>query len=129
MILSDSDVIIDLLRGYPPATNWFASLDDDETLTLSGFVMMELIQGCRNKAEQDRLKHSLGNHDIVWPSSETCNKALEIFIQYHLSHDAGLIDVLIGQTAVSLGVPLYTFNKKHYRFIPGLQTVQPYIKA
>jgi len=35
-------------------------------------------------------------------------------------------DVLIGQTAVTLDTPLYTFNQKHYQFVPGLQTVQPY---
>jgi len=37
--------------------------------------------------------------------------------------DLGLLDVLIGQTAVALEVPLYTFKQKHYRFIPGLQTM------
>jgi hypothetical protein len=26
-------------------------------------------------------------------------------------------------------VPLYTFNQRHYNFIPGMQTVQPYIKS
>ncbi|MBF0377629.1 MAG: type II toxin-antitoxin system VapC family toxin [Desulfamplus sp.] len=129
MILLDTDVAIDLLRGYPPATEWFASLNDDETLALSGFVMMELIQGCKRKIEQDRLKRALCDYEIIWLSSKHCNKALDVFIQYHLSHNAGLIDVLVGQTAVAFGVPLYTFNKKHYQFIPNLDTVQPYIKV
>ena len=129
MILLDSDVMIDLLRGYPPATNWFVLLDDDEILSLPGFVVMELIQGCKNKTEQDRLKHYLGHYEIVWPSSESCDKSLKIFAQYHLSHNAGMIDVLIAQTAVALAAPLCTFNKKHYQFIPGLETVQPYIKT
>jgi len=129
MILLDTDVIIDLLRGYQPAKEWFDLLDDHEILTLPGFVMMELIQGCKTKAEQERLKRNLGDYKIIWLSPEDCNKALDIFIQYHLSHNAGLLDVLVGQTAVTLGVPLYTFNKKHYQFIPDLETVQPYIKV
>ena len=41
----------------------------------------------------------------------------------------GYSNVLIGQIAVALRVPLYTFNQKHYRFIPGLQTIQPYDKT
>jgi predicted nucleic acid-binding protein len=49
MILLDSDVMIDLLRQYLPATRWFDTLDDDEALLLPGYVVMELIQGCRNK--------------------------------------------------------------------------------
>lgn len=48
-----------------------------------------------------------------------------MFAAYRLSYNAGLLDVLIGQTAVALGAPLHTFNQKHYGFIPGMQTVQP----
>lgn len=128
MIFLDSDVVIDLLREYPPATSWFGSLDDDETMALSGFVVMELIQGCHNKAQQEKLQRDLSFYDIVWLSPADCDKALEVFTQYRLSHNAGLIDVLIGQTAVTLDVPLYTFNQKHYRFVPDLRTIQPYEK-
>lgn len=129
MILLDTDVAIDLLRGYAPAKEWFDALDEDEALSLPGFVMMELIQGCDNKKEQEKLKHYLGDSRIVWPSAEACDKALEVFTAYHLSHNAGLIDVLVGQTAVSLDMPLHTFNKRHYQFIPGLRTIQPYLKG
>jgi len=50
MILLDTDIMIDLLRNYPPAVVWLRSLGDEE-IALPGFVVMELIQGCRNKAE------------------------------------------------------------------------------
>ena len=48
MILLDSDVMIDLLRQHLPAMKWFDALDDEEELLLPGYVVMELIQGCRN---------------------------------------------------------------------------------
>jgi predicted nucleic acid-binding protein len=48
MILLDSDVMVDLLRQYPPATKWFDSLNDEEEIALSGYVVMELIQGSSN---------------------------------------------------------------------------------
>lgn len=126
MILLDSDVMIDLLRQYQLAVTWFGTLEDEEEIILPGYVVMELIQGCRNKTEQERLQRELATYGVVWPSPEDCDRALEVFIQYHLSHNAGLLDALIGQTAVALGMPLYTFNQKHYQFIPGLQTIQPY---
>ncbi len=126
MILLDSDVMIDLLRQYPPAVEWFDTLEDEEEVILPGYVVMELIQGCRNKIEQERLQQELAICGVVWPSPENCDKALEVFTQYRLSHNAGLLDVLIGQTSVALGIPLCTFNQKHYQFIPGLQTIQPY---
>ena len=128
MILLDSDVIIDLLRQYPPAMMWFDALNDEEVLILPGYVVMELIQGCRNKAEQEKVQRELATYGIVWPAPADCDEALSIFTEYHLSHNAGLIDTLIGQIAVALKVPLYTFNQKHYRFIPTLLTIQPYEK-
>jgi len=129
MILLDSDVMIDLLRQYPPATRWFDSLDEDEELLLPGYVVMELIQGCTDNVEQERLQRELATYGVVWPAPADCDTALHILTDYRLSHGAGLLDVLIGQTSVALNVPLYTFNQKHYRFIPGLQTVQPYEKT
>jgi predicted nucleic acid-binding protein len=38
----------------------------------------------------------------------------------------GIINALIGQLALSLDLPLYTFNQEHYAAIPRLQVVQPY---
>ncbi len=59
MILLDSDVMIDLLRQYPPAMKWFDALNGEEELLLPGYVVMELIQGCRNKVEQEKVKREL----------------------------------------------------------------------
>ena len=55
--------------------------------------------------------------------------ALSLFTRYHLSHHLGIIDVLIAQLALSLDLPLHTFNQKHYAAIPGLELAQPYVKS
>lgn len=47
MYLVDTDVIIDIQRGYEPALAWFASLSD--LPSISGFAVMELIQDAQNK--------------------------------------------------------------------------------
>ena len=127
MIILDSDVMIDLLRGYPPAVAWLETLRDEE-LILPGFVVMELIQGCDNKVEQEKLEKKLSQFEIAWPAPETCDQALHIFTRYHLSQGLGFLDALIGQTAVVMNLPFYTFNRKHYNAIPDLQIVEPYQK-
>jgi predicted nucleic acid-binding protein len=127
MIILDSDVMVDLLRQHPPAVTWLESLGDEE-ITLPGFVVMELLQGCSNKSEQAKVEKILTGFEIVWPTAETCDEALAVFAHYHLSQGVGLLDVLIGQTAVSLNLPLHTFNRKHYAPIPHLVIVQPYHK-
>ncbi len=71
----------------------------------------------------------MASYGVVWLSPIDCDNALEVFAEFHFSHGAGILDVLIGQTALTIDIPLHTFNQKHYRFIPGLQTVQPYRKV
>ncbi|MCS6831231.1 MAG: PIN domain-containing protein [Armatimonadota bacterium] len=128
MILLDTDVMVDLLRQYPPAMRWFNSLDEGEEIAVPGFVVMELVQGCRSKQEQRRLLQVLVPYAIVWLDPGECENALRTFIRFHLSHHIGLLDVLVAQTAIALDVPLCTFNQKHYRCIRQLQTLQPYEK-
>ena len=127
MILLDTDVLIDLLRQYPPAVDWLNAIGEEE-ITIPGFVAMELLQGCRDKAEQEKVEGALGNYGVIWPSTETCEAALLVFSQYHLSHNLGLLDSLIGQMAVALSLPLYTFNQKHYAALASMKTIQPYKK-
>jgi len=128
MILLDTDVMVDLLRQYPPAVAWLDSLGEEEII-LPGFVVMELIQGCRNKAEQQRVERELGACGVAWTSAETRDEALSVFTSYHLSHGLGILDAPIGQIVVALDLPLCTFDQKHYAAIPNLKTVQPYEKG
>jgi len=125
MIILDSDIVIDFLRRHQPAIDWLGALGDEE-IALPGYVAMELIQGCGSKAELRELKRFVADFEVVWASAETCDKALEVFSRYNLSHNLGLLDALIGQTAVALGLALHTFSRKHYAVIPGLVTIQPY---
>jgi predicted nucleic acid-binding protein len=127
MVILDTDIVIDCLSTYSPALDWLDSLESEE-IALPGFVVIELMQGVRNNIEQKRLERKIEIYEIIWPTPEVCDEALSIFSRYHLSHGIGIFDALIGQTAVSLNLPLYTFNQKHYDIMPDLQTIQPYKK-
>ena len=97
-------------------------------MALPGFVVMELLQGCKNKTEQARLLKGLKTCRVLWPSSEGGNEAITVFARYHRSHGVGVMDVLIAQVAIEGGVALHTFNAKHYAPISNLITVQPYVR-
>jgi predicted nucleic acid-binding protein len=128
MVLLDSDVMIDLLRQSSPALAWLETLGDEE-IVLPGFVVMELIQGCNNKTELARLKKALAPYTVVWPTPDVCDEALIVCSRFYLSHNLGIIDALIGQLAVSLDLPIQTFNQKHYAVIPNIKLSQPYVRS
>lgn len=125
MLLLDTDVMVDIMRGYGPALQWLDSVSE-ATVALPGFVVMELVQGCDSREEQDFLLREIDQFRTIWPTSETCQQALTVFAEVHLGHGTGLLDALIGQIAVDLDETLQTFNEKHYAPIPELEVNQPY---
>ncbi len=125
MTLLDTDVMIDILRGHPPAIAWLQGLGPS-VLGLPGLVVMELFQGCQDKVEQLRVERRCQPYPLFWPTPADCQRALADYSAFHLSHSLGLLDSLIGHTAVGLNEPLATFNLKHYWVKTGLITVQPY---
>lgn len=129
MELIDTDVLIDVQRGHPPALAWFANLD--LLPAIPGFVVMELIQDACNAREVQQALSLIGPFEVVWPTEDDCSRALAEFSQYHVSDGLGLLDALIGACAVGLDATLFTlftFNAKHYRVVPGLVTAEPYAR-
>lgn len=126
MELVDTDVLIDVQRGHPPAIAWFASL---ATLpALPGFVAMELVQNARSAREVGQALQFVAPFQLVWPSELDCARALIDFANYHPSHGLGLLDSLIAACALGRGATLLTFNAKHYGTVPGLILAQPYVR-
>jgi len=128
MVIVDTDVLIDVFRRYAPAVEWLAKTVDEDEVVLPGYVVMELIQGARDKEEQEKMRKTIEEYAVVWPSEETCNQATQMLAKYHLSSGIGIIDALIGQLALDMGLPLHTFNKKHYENVSGLDVREPYQK-
>jgi len=78
MPLLDTDVMIDVLREYPPAIEWLRSLGD-APIILPGLVVMELYQGTQNKNEQAKVERVLETCRVVWPSEQICREAAAMF--------------------------------------------------
>ncbi|HEU4562384.1 MAG TPA: PIN domain-containing protein [Longimicrobium sp.] len=117
MNLVDTDVLIDVWRGHPPAVQWFATCSD--VPAVPGFVVMELVQDAGNRGQVQQALSLVQPLEIVWPSEADCGVALNNFITFRLSHGLGLIDSLIAASAVGLNATLFTFNKKHFASSPA----------
>jgi predicted nucleic acid-binding protein len=126
MELLDTDVLIDVQRGHPPALAWFGGLT--QLPAVPGFVVMELIQDARNAREVRQVLQLTKPFSIVWPTESDCHRALNDFSVYHGSHGLGLLDALIAACAIGRSATLYTFNAKHYRVVPGLVVAEPYVR-
>lgn len=87
---------------------------------------MELLQGCQNTKEQKKVEKALAAYPLYWGEPQDCDRALKTFATHHLSHNIGLLDALIAETAIGFGAEIATFNVRHYGVLKELKTIQPY---
>ena len=69
MDLVDTDILIDVQRGHPPALAWFAG--QAELPAVPGFVVMELLQDARNAHHSIRLSFKT-NRAFTTATSRFC---------------------------------------------------------
>jgi predicted nucleic acid-binding protein len=124
--LLDTDILIDIQRRHPPAVAWFVSLTERPAVPL--LVVMELLQDAANKTQVAKALALVGPLTLVYTTPADQQRALQDYTMFHLSHRLGLLDALIGATAIGLGASLCTFNVKHFQIIPGLTIEQPYAR-
>lgn len=125
-MLLDADVLIDIKRGHPPAVAWFNSLS--ALPPVCGLAAMELLHASRDTAEFRSVRNFLSLFPILWPVPVDMIHAYDNLLSLKLAHGIGLIDTLVAATALGHNLPLATFNVKHFRVVPGLQVVQPYVR-
>jgi predicted nucleic acid-binding protein len=119
-VIVDTDILIDAGRGISDAVVCLEEIEQRDTLEISVITQMELIVGCRNKAELRNVERFLARFYVITLDDRMSRVAVELVRQYRLSHDLLIADALIAATAIATGAPFVTKNHRDYRFIPKL---------
>ena len=125
LILLDTDILIDASRKVGEAIACLERIEQQATLGISMITRMELIVGCRNKAEFRILERFLRRFEVVNLHEAIADTAVALLRWYRLSHGLLIADALITATALTVAVPLVTKNQRDYRSIEGLELL-PY---
>ena len=124
-ILVDTDILIDFSRNIPTAVSRMKTEEKNAKLSMSVITNMELIIGCRNKIELQKLNKFISRFYVLDLNELISRKALELLNNYRLSHGLLIPDALIASSAIILNIPLLTKNQSDYRFIPEVNLL-PY---
>jgi hypothetical protein len=118
-VLIDSDVLVWITRGHPGAIDRLRQLS---AWRISVVTYIELAQGCRNKAELERLKKGFSQQGTpILPLTEAIStRAMQLIDQHTLASGLQLGDALIAATALEHQLPLLTGNTKHFAPIAEL---------
>lgn len=121
----DTSILIDLLRGFPPATGWFRDLGR-QRLAISPVTWMETIQGATDKVKRAHAVRFLRQFHIEHPTEDDNRWAMRQLARFYLSHGIRLEDAMIASVAARLSTPLYTINLKHFAPLPTVDAKRPY---
>lgn len=120
IVVVDTDILIDVSRSDDQAIGYLNRLESQRDLAVSVITQMELIVGCQNKQELQKLAQFLQRFRVLQCSSEISAKGVELLAQYRLSHGLLIPDGLIAATAMVWNAPLATKNQRDYRFVSEL---------
>lgn len=126
MILADTDVLIDALRGREPSRSRLAEALELGALATTSITTFELGTGARSERQRALIGDLLAGLAML-PFDEAAAKAAsEIRRDLEARGQAiGMADYLIAGIAVSRALPLLTRNRKHFQRVPGLRLVDP----
>jgi predicted nucleic acid-binding protein len=128
MILLDTDVLVEYLRGSTAAKTWLTALPNEE-FAIPGIAAMELLIGSENRAGLEKVRKFLSAFNVVWPDPSEFARAFDLLAAHCLSAGISIPDCLIAAMAISRSAGLYTFNLKHFKIVEGLDVRQPYARG
>lgn len=125
LIIIDTDILIDVGREISEAVACLDGIEARDILAISVITQMEMLVGCRNKAELRKIDQFLQRFRVVTLGEEVCGAAIDLLRRFRLSHGLQIPDALIAATAITLRKPFISKNQRDYRFIEELQLL-PY---
>lgn len=117
-VLFDTSVVIDILRGAPPAIAYARTLS--EPPTCSEITRVEVVRGLRS-GERRATERLFGALRWVAVDESIARRAGELGRRYRRSHQGlATADLVIAATVEELGLDLATLNVRHFPMIQGL---------
>ncbi|MFI5136536.1 MAG: type II toxin-antitoxin system VapC family toxin [Sphingobacteriales bacterium] len=122
MVIFDTGILIELYRGNPVVKEEIQNIRAD-IFYVSSITMAEFMVGAKNKDDFKRIENQLSKYTPLPVNTEITDIFIDLFRAFTLSRRPGIADTLIAATALYYHLPLYTLNKKHFQFIPGIQLI------
>ena len=122
-VICDTNILIRHFQNDLETVGEMSKIGSSNAL-LPTIVVMEFFRGMGNKNELENMKSKLKHYYILHINEDTSKKALQFIESYRLSHDLKMPDVLIGAMSVVYQIPLFTYNVKDFKYLPGLVLYQ-----
>ncbi len=116
IIFIDTCVVIDYIKGKIEIEN-----NSNNKYCFNSIVEMEILVGVKNKRDLHTTNKKLNIFQNVSIDQDVLDLARALLNKYVLSHNMGIYDAIIAATCLIYDVPLWTHNKKDFKFIEGIK--------
>jgi predicted nucleic acid-binding protein len=112
MVVVDTSILIDHSREK-------IVIDESEfkNFYINPIIQLEFLVGALNKKELKKLNKILSKCELLNIDQDIMNLSVQLINQYGLSHGMGVYDSIIASTCLIYDLPLWTHNKKDFRFL------------
>lgn len=122
MVIFDTNILIELYRGNLVVQVEIQQIKSD-IFYISSITAAEFMVGAQDKADFQRIEKHLKKYTIIPVNGDISDIFIDLFRTHTLSHRPAVADTLIAATALYYHLPIYTLNKKDFRFIPGIELI------
>ncbi|NPV73113.1 MAG: type II toxin-antitoxin system VapC family toxin [Pelotomaculum sp.] len=127
-IVSDTNIIIDHLRGVPQATKLMQEIENENFEGLiSTITILELMAALKmTEKRMEAVRDLLDMFEHIPVDGYIAATAGMYLVKYRSSHGLEPMDAIVAATASTNDAVLFTLNTRHFKFIEGLVVVNPY---
>jgi len=112
MIFVDTCIIIDHINGKIEISS-----KDKDILYINSIVENEIIMGVKNKQDLATTNKKISDFPILDIDQDIMDLSTKLLNQYRLSHNMTIYDAIIASSCMIYSLPLWTYNKKDFRFL------------
>jgi len=121
LIVADSDVLIDALRGRELAKARIANELKKTSLATTTVTVFELLSGAKTPASRKKIHTLLAAMTILAFDYRAAEAAAEVRLQLETKGiSIGMADFLIAGICLAHSATLLTRNRAHFERVPGL---------
>ena len=107
----DSCILIDYINGRLP-------IDEDKSnLYINSIVENELIIGARDKKDLATINKKISLFPLLDIDQDIMDLSTKLLNRYKLSHNMSIYDAIIASSCMIYDLPLWTYNKKDFKFL------------
>jgi len=112
MIFVDTCIVIDYINGKLEMTS-----HQKASSYMNSIVENEIIVGAKNKRDLATTNKKISAFPMLDIDQDIMDLSTKLLNRYGLSHGMGVYDSIIAATCMIYELPLWTHNKKDFRFL------------